>query len=174
MNIPPRMLGKTRQEKRRAVKRIHRDAERELAAMTTVSVATRRRPITLVFIMVTLACLGGMLIKQAREAANQPPPPDDRLVRTGTELRHMRTALEIFFLDTGRYPSEREGLTSLMVDPEVEGWHGSYLNKIKSDQWGCPYLYNADTNNITITSSGPDMITGTEDDISSKTVKSDM
>jgi general secretion pathway protein G len=165
MNIPVHMLGRSRREKRRAIDKIHREADRKRAASAGITVGTKRRPTTLVIILVMFFCLGSVLIQQAKRVSKE-PPPDDRLERTLTELRHMQTAVEIFYLDTGRYPSEREGLTSLVVNPGAEGWNGSYLNRIKPDQWGSPYVYTATSNSAMVISSGPDATPSTEDDVS--------
>jgi general secretion pathway protein G len=37
--------------------------------------------------------------------------------------------LEQFKLDTGRYPTEREGLEVLFINPGTPGWVGPYLTK---------------------------------------------
>ena len=53
-------------------------------------------------------------------------------------------ALELFRLDTGRYPTTSEGLNALMVDPGIEGWNGPYLKKaIPNDPWKRPYNYQS-------------------------------
>lgn len=55
------------------------------------------------------------------------------------------TALDTFRLDTGRYPSQEEGLKSLREKPSgLENWQGPYLPKeIPMDPWGRPYVYKS-------------------------------
>jgi type II secretion system protein G len=51
-------------------------------------------------------------------------------------------AVERYRADCGEYPSAREGLNALAVDPGVEGWHGPYLeNGVPLDPWRRPYIY---------------------------------
>jgi general secretion pathway protein G len=53
-------------------------------------------------------------------------------------------ALELFRLDTGRYPTTAEGLNALVVDPGIENWNGPYLKKaIPNDPWKRPYNYQS-------------------------------
>ena len=54
------------------------------------------------------------------------------------------SAVELFFLDTGRYPTENEGLSILVERPvSNQEWNGPYLNKAGGiiDPWGAPYRY---------------------------------
>jgi general secretion pathway protein G len=53
-------------------------------------------------------------------------------------------AVDSFHLDTGRFPSNDEGLKVLMDRPsDTANWDGPYLKKRNSliDPWGRPYLY---------------------------------
>ncbi len=56
----------------------------------------------------------------------------------------MVSALELFRLDVGRYPSQQEGLQSLVTSPPTApNWNGPYLKKESAlkDPWGVPYQY---------------------------------
>lgn len=60
------------------------------------------------------------------------------------QLESLRTSLELFKLDNGRYPTEREGLAALVARPaELKNWSGPYLqkDKVPDDPWGNPYRY---------------------------------
>ena len=60
------------------------------------------------------------------------------------QLESLRTSLELFKLDNGRYPNEREGLDALVVRPaDLRNWNGPYLQKgkVPADPWGNPYHY---------------------------------
>jgi general secretion pathway protein G len=54
-------------------------------------------------------------------------------------------ALDLYRLDTGRYPSTELGLKALVERPASEPkWNGPYLRKaLPVDPWGRPYLYRA-------------------------------
>jgi general secretion pathway protein G len=59
----------------------------------------------------------------------------------------LENALERFKLDMGRYPTEEEGLTVLLVPPEDDDgrWGPKYLRKDRylQDAWGNDYVYIA-------------------------------
>jgi general secretion pathway protein G len=60
------------------------------------------------------------------------------------QIEALSSALDLFFLDNGRYPSTSEGLQSLVVrPPTVERWGGPYLKQasLPADPWGRPYEY---------------------------------
>ncbi len=54
------------------------------------------------------------------------------------------TAIEIYKLDTGKYPSQESGLQSLNSKPgDVQNWKGPYMkkDKVPKDPWGTEYIY---------------------------------
>ena len=60
------------------------------------------------------------------------------------QIESLSTSLELFKLDTGRYPDDHEGLTALVEKPpSIKNWNGPYINKDKVplDPWGQPYHY---------------------------------
>jgi general secretion pathway protein G len=60
------------------------------------------------------------------------------------QIESLSSALELFKLDTGRYPSSSEGLRALVEAPSGIGtWNGPYLTKrdVPNDPWGRPYNY---------------------------------
>jgi general secretion pathway protein G len=63
---------------------------------------------------------------------------------TKAQVEIFDQALELFRLDTGRYPTTSEGLNALMVDPGIENWSGPYLKRaIPNDPWKRPYNYQS-------------------------------
>lgn len=61
------------------------------------------------------------------------------------EIAYLETSLDLFRLDVGRYPNEREGLAALVERPEgVKQWHGPYLrhNELPLDPWGRAYVFH--------------------------------
>jgi general secretion pathway protein G len=61
------------------------------------------------------------------------------------QIQLLATALDLYHLDVGRYPSEEEGLRSLRDKPEsATTWGGPYLDKpVPKDPWGRDYIYKA-------------------------------
>jgi general secretion pathway protein G len=60
------------------------------------------------------------------------------------QLHNVSTALELYRLDTGEYPTEAQGLRALVEKPgAVDHWNGPYLQKAGGilDPWGEPFLY---------------------------------
>ena len=85
------------------------------------------------------------------------------------------SALERYKNDIGHYPTESEGgLEALRKKPSFEDeatgeeWFGQYLTEEPKDGWKKPLKYESDEEGTyyTVTSNGPDMKEGTEDDIS--------
>ncbi|MFA5958592.1 type II secretion system major pseudopilin GspG [Hyphomicrobium sp.] len=60
------------------------------------------------------------------------------------QIESLSTSLELYKLDTGRYPDAREGLSALVQRPgNLPSWNGPYLkkDKVPLDPWGQPYIY---------------------------------
>lgn len=65
------------------------------------------------------------------------------------QIESLVTAMELFHIDVGRYPSSSEGLAALVKSPgNIPGWNGPYLAKgdVPQDPWGRPYIYQAGQN----------------------------
>lgn len=61
------------------------------------------------------------------------------------QIEGLITSLELFHIDTGRYPSTAEGLDSLVKQAgKIQGWNGPYLSKnaVPMDPWGNAYHYD--------------------------------
>ncbi|MDX9820501.1 MAG: type II secretion system major pseudopilin GspG [Syntrophales bacterium] len=58
------------------------------------------------------------------------------------QIELLGQALDHFRLDTGRYPSQQEGLNALAANPGIDRWDGPYLKKdMPNDPWGKAYRY---------------------------------
>ncbi len=60
------------------------------------------------------------------------------------QIENLTTSLELFKLDTGRYPKTQDGLAALVSKTgNHRNWNGPYLKgaKLPSDPWGNPYRY---------------------------------
>jgi general secretion pathway protein G len=60
------------------------------------------------------------------------------------QLKNVESALELYYLDTGEYPSTEAGLRAL-IEPlaGAKGWRGPYLKRESGllDPWGKAYVY---------------------------------
>ena len=62
------------------------------------------------------------------------------------QIESFGSALDLFYLDVGRYPSVSEGLTALVQRPgNAPVWNGPYLKNasVPADPWGHVYVYRA-------------------------------
>lgn len=60
------------------------------------------------------------------------------------QINNIEGALQLMYIDIGRYPTEGEGLSLLVEAPQqVKNWQGPYLDDEKglTDPWGRTYLY---------------------------------
>ena len=79
-------------------------------------------------------------------------------------------ALELFELDTGKYPTTEQGLAALRTLPAgTPNWRGPYLKREPKDPWGRLYRYlipgAKNPQDYDLFSVGPDGVEGTSDDI---------
>lgn len=62
------------------------------------------------------------------------------------QIESFASALDLYYLDTGRYPSTTEGLAALVRRPSGgDTWNGPYLKggNVPADPWGNQYGYRA-------------------------------
>jgi general secretion pathway protein G len=62
------------------------------------------------------------------------------------QVKNFKSALDLYRLDTGVYPTTQQGLTALVRSPgNAPGWKGPYVDSpaVPLDPWSNPYLYKA-------------------------------
>jgi general secretion pathway protein G len=60
------------------------------------------------------------------------------------QIESLSSALDLYYLDNGRYPGPNEGLNALVQKPPAaSAWNGPYLktSSVPMDPWGHPYVY---------------------------------
>lgn len=75
------------------------------------------------------------------------------------QIQNINTALELYYMENGTYPSSDEGLRALVEAPaDAPRWNGPYLKQTQAltDPWGHPYqyVYPNDTGQYTVYSLG--------------------
>src|SRR5665213_3327050 len=74
------------------------------------------------------------------------------------QIENIGTALELYYMENGSYPSANVGLKALVErPPEAKHWNGPYLKKARNllDPWGRPYQYSLSNGEYDVYSLGP-------------------
>src|SRR6187455_711861 len=69
---------------------------------------------------------------------------DARVKAAKLQIEAFSSALDLYYLDTGRYPSSSEGLGALVQRPgNTDVWNGPYLKggQVPPDPWKNDYIY---------------------------------
>jgi general secretion pathway protein G len=94
-------------------------------------------------------------------------------VQTRVQIEGLETALKLYKLDNGFYPTTEQGLQALVERPDAENvsqnWRkGGYLEKgkVPKDPWGNEFIYLSPgiQGDYDITSYGADGVPGGEDE----------
>ncbi|WP_081991928.1 type II secretion system major pseudopilin GspG [Inquilinus limosus] len=121
----------------------------QTADATTVNdtaAARRRRQagftlIELLVVLVILGLLAGLVGPRILSYLGGARADSARL-----QIENFKSALDLYAIDVGGYPTTAQGLKALMANPGgVRGWNGPYLrsNALPEDPWGSAYNYRA-------------------------------
>ena len=105
---------------------------------------SRQSGFTLIEIMVVVVILG---VLAALVIPNIVSRPDQAKVAVAqADIKAIASAMEIYRLDNGVYPTTEQGLEALVREPAEEplprNWNrDGYLKKLPRDPWGNPYQY---------------------------------
>jgi len=97
--------------------------------------------IEIMVVIVILALLAAVVVPRIVGRTDEA-----RRTTAAVQIRNIESALHLFKLDNGFYPSTEQGLEALVTKPTVgqipqrwrEGW---YLPKVPKDPWGFTYIY---------------------------------
>lgn len=104
----------------------------------------RQSGFTLIEMMVVIAIIGILAALIAPKIMGR--PDDARAVAAKQDIATLMQALNLYRLDTGRYPTTEQGLTALVKCPDQGPTSnncktGGYLDRLPVDPWGTPYQY---------------------------------
>jgi general secretion pathway protein G len=115
--------------------------------------------LVVIIISVLVAMVVPRLVGRSQEA---------RIAAASAQIEaHLATALDLYELDNGMYPTTEQGLVALVARPDSPpvppNWKGPYIRKMPTDPWGNPYIYISpgihNKGDYDLSSHGPD---GTE------------
>jgi general secretion pathway protein G len=137
---------------------------------------TRRRSergYTLVEILVVITIIGLITALVGPRVLNY--LTESKVKTARIQIQSFASALDLFYLDAGRYPTSAEGL-AVLVRPTagITAWNGPYLKGgiVPTDPWGKPYAYRSPGEHgaydvVSLGSDGQEGGTGTAADITS-------
>ncbi len=93
-----------------------------------------------------------------------------KITATKSQMNSIETALGMFEIDSGSYPTTEQGLMALVVRPSdlSEDEWSKYMKKLPQDAWRQDFIYRSPGENdsdFDLISMGKDKKEGTEDDI---------
>ena len=97
--------------------------------------------IELLVVLVILGLLAGLVGPQVLRYLGGAKSDTARL-----QIEELGAGLDLYHLETGRYPTTEEGLSALVEQPAgISNWNGPYLKKktVPGDPWGNEYHYRS-------------------------------
>lgn len=97
---------------------------------------------TLVEMLVVITIIGMIMALVGPRVLNY--LSESRVKAAKIQIQSLSSALDLFYLDAGRFPSSSEGLTALVHPVSgVTAWNGPYLKggTVPKDPWGNQYVY---------------------------------
>ncbi|TPQ36300.1 type II secretion system protein GspG [Bradyrhizobium guangdongense] len=147
--------------------------------MVAVTRSRRRRRngesgFTLVEILVVITIIGLIMALVGPRVLNY--LGESKAKAAKIQIESFSSALDLYYLDIGRYPTTNEGLAALTRGNNLPGWNGPYLRggMVPNDPWGHGYVYRSPGERspydiISLGSDGQEGGSGTAADIASGT-----
>ncbi len=129
---------------------------------------------TLIEIMVVVLILGLLAALVVPKVVGR--TDEARVTKAKTDIKAIESALNMFKIDNGFYPTTAEGIAALVqAPPRARKWNpDGYLDRIPVDPWGTEYIYQSDGRQIIVASLGADGVEGGDGynaDISNHTIE---
>jgi general secretion pathway protein G len=128
---------------------------------------------TLVEILVVITIIGLIMAIVGPRVLNY--LGESKVKAAKIQIESFSSALDLYYLDMGRYPGSSDGLVALVARPgNAQEWNGPYLKGgvVPNDPWGHPYVYRSPVERapyeiVSFGADGQEGGTGTAADISS-------
>jgi general secretion pathway protein G len=127
-----------------------------------------KKGFTLIELMLVVVIIGVLVSMVVPRLAGR--SEEARIAAVKADINaNIAVALDLYELDTGKYPATEEGLDALLAKPaSAVKWKGPYLKKQPLDPWGRRYMYKFPgdrAGDYDLYSCGPDGAEGGADDI---------
>lgn len=103
-----------------------------------------RHAFTLVEILLVVVIIGALAAMIIPRFSGRGETAKVKVAKTDIEA-NIATALKLYELDNGSFPSTSQGLIALKERPKVNpvpaNWNGPYIEKTPLDPWERPYVY---------------------------------
>lgn len=99
---------------------------------------------TLVEILVVITIIGLIMAIVGPRVLNY--LGESKVKAARIQIESLGSALDLYYLDMGRYPNSNDGLAALVQRPgNAEEWNGPYLKGgvVPNDPWGHAYVYRS-------------------------------
>jgi len=97
--------------------------------------------VEIMLVVIIIAALSAMVVPRLVGRSEQAKVS---VARSDIEA-HLSTALKLYELDNGNFPTTQQGLAALRSRPSLspvpKNWNGPYIEKDPIDPWGNPYMY---------------------------------
>jgi general secretion pathway protein G len=115
---------------------------------------------TLIEIMVVVLILGLLAALVVPKIVGR--TDEARVTKAKADIKAIESALNLFKIDNGFYPTSAEGLAALVqAPPRAKRWNpDGYLDKVPVDPWSVEYIYQSDGRQIIVASMGADGVEG--------------
>jgi len=126
----------------------------------------RQNGFTLIEILVVVMILGLLVSLAAPRIIGR--TDDARITKARADMKAVEEALNLYKLDSGKYPTTDQGLLALVEEPDSDPrprrWReGGYLERVPGDPWDNEFLYVSDGREYVLQSLGADGEEGGED-----------
>ena len=99
--------------------------------------------IEIMLVVIIIAALAAMVVPRLSGRSEQAK----KAIAHADIDSHIATALKLYELDNGNFPTTSQGLDALIKEshtgPAPNNWNGPYLDKKPIDPWGNPYIYKS-------------------------------